>query len=77
MKTYKVRITAGGITKWIGENETPFVIDEAEAVVFHDSLSDFARWVLGDCQYDDFHGGKKYDDFGLEKMEFVYVTGKE
>lgn len=74
-KPYKVRITAGCISKWLGPSlEAPFVDDEKEATVFKDYMPDFYRYVLREVQYDDFHDGKTYDAIGLERIEFVFVS---
>lgn len=69
---FKVRIAAGGISKWIGEATNPFSEHEADAIVFTDSIPDFCKYVLSDAAFDDFEGGKTYTAIGLEKIEFVY-----
>lgn len=73
-KPYKVRITAGGISKWLGPSPAdPFVDNEADAEVFSDSMSRFHKYVLNEVQFDDFHAGKTYNGIGLEKIEYVFV----
>jgi hypothetical protein len=75
MNPYKVKITAGGMSKWLGStSEEPFTTDQDKAEVFKDNMPDFYKYVLSDARFDDFHNGDTYDKVGLESIEFVFQS---
>ena len=84
---FKVKITAGGISLFVadGVDNISFTESEDQAAVFVDhSLGDFNKWVISEIQDVPFDAGaweptakgpKSYIERGLEKMEFIYITG--